>query len=118
MNTPKHWQDPVNACVGVAILLSPFLADYAFVLPALANAMIVGTLLFTASVGAAVIGRAWVECAVVALGAWMLASPWALALPDERSRDMALLLGSVVVMLGTRRLAEMRSRQRARGPLA
>ena len=68
MNSPKHWQDPVNACVAVLILMSPWLAGYALVQPALANAVIVGTLLFTVSVGAAVIGRPWVECTVVAIG--------------------------------------------------
>lgn len=57
MNPPRHWQDPVNACLGVLILVSPWLADYALVQPALANGVIVGTLLFTVSVAAAVIGR-------------------------------------------------------------
>lgn len=114
MNLPKHWQDPVNACVGVAMLISPWLAGYAFVQPALANAVIVGTLLFTVSVGAAVIGRPWVECAVVALGAWMVSSPWALVFTEERSRRVAVLLGTVVLLLGMAALlADLRRRLRA-----
>ncbi len=105
MNKPKHWQDPVNACVGVLILVSPWLAGYALVLPALANALIVGTILFTVCVAAAVIGRPWVECAVVAIGAWMLASPWALSLADERAQRSAFVLGSLVLVLGVGALA-------------
>ncbi len=105
MNSPKHWQDPVNACVAVLILMSPWLAGYALVQPALANAVIVGTLLFTVSVGAAVIGRPWVECTVVAIGGWMLASPWVLALADERVVRVAFVLGSVVLVLGVGSLA-------------
>jgi uncharacterized MnhB-related membrane protein len=100
VNAPKHWQDPVNACVGVVILMSPWLADYALVQPALANAVIAGTILFTVSVAAAVIGRPWVEWAVVAVGAWLLAAPWALALTDERSRLASLVMGGLVLALG------------------
>jgi hypothetical protein len=100
MNAPKHWQDPVNACVGVMVLMSPWLAGYALVQPALANAVIVGTILFTVSVAAAVIGRPWVEWVIVATGAWMLAAPWALALTDARSRIACVVLGSLVLLLG------------------
>jgi len=116
MTPPKHWQDPLNAAIGVGILVSPWLAGYALVQPALANAVIVGMLLFTVSVGAAVVGRPWVECAVVALGAWMLAAPWALAFTDERSTKVALVLGGLVLLLGTGALAtELRGRVRAGG---
>jgi hypothetical protein len=116
MNLPKHWQDPVNACVGVAMLMSPWLAGYAFVQPALANAVIVGSLIFTVSICAAVIGRPWVECALVALGTWMVSSPWALVFSDERSIRVAVVLGSVVLVLGGGALAgDLRQRLRATG---
>jgi hypothetical protein len=116
MSLPKYWQDPVNACVGVLILVSPWLAGYALVLPALANAVIVGAILFTVAVCASVIGRPWVECAIVAVGAWFLASPWALALKDERAQRSAIVLGSLVLVLGAGALApDLRRRAGARG---
>jgi hypothetical protein len=109
----------VNACVGVAILMSPWLAGYAFVQPALANAVIVGTLLFTVSVGSAVIGRPWVECAVVGLGAWMVCSPWALVFAEERASRTAVLLGGIVLVLGTAALlSDLRRRLGASGDSA
>ena len=111
MNSPRHWQDPVNACVAVLLLMSPWLAGYALVQPALANAVIVGTILFTVSIAAAVIGRPWVECAVVAAGAWMLASPWALAFTDQRSSRVAFAMGSLVLLLGGGSLAKGLLRQ-------
>jgi len=115
MNLPKHWQDPVNACVAVAILMSPWLAGYALVQSALANAVIVGALLFTVSVGAAVVGRPWVECAVMALGVWMLSSPWALEIADVRSSRVAVVSGSIVLVLGAGALgADLRRRLQAR----
>ena len=116
MNSPKHWQDPVNGGVAVLILVSPWMAGYALVQPALANAVIVGAFLFTVSVAAAVIGRPWVECAVVAVGAWLLASPWALSLADERARRSAIVLGGLVLALGAGALAaDLRRRARMRG---
>ena len=116
MNLPKHWQDPVNGCVAVLILVSPWVAGYAMVQPAVANAVIVGAFLFTVSVAAAVIGRPWVECAVVAIGAWFMASPWALSLADERARRSAIVLGGLVLLLGCGALAvDMRGRTRMRG---
>ena len=111
MNSPRHWQDPVNAGVAVLILMSPWLAGYALVQPALANAVIVGAILFTVSVAAAVIGRPWVECAVVAAGAWMLASPWALSFTDQRSSKVAFVMGSLVLLLGAWSLAADLRRQ-------
>jgi hypothetical protein len=113
MKPPKHWQDPVSAAVGVAILVSPWPAGYAMVQPALANAVIVGSLLFTGAIAAAVIGRPWVECGILALGAWLLASPWVLAFTDVAAIRVAVLLGGVVLVLGGAALgAEWRARAR------
>jgi hypothetical protein len=116
MKLPRHWQDPANGCVAVLILVSPWVAGYAMVQPAVANAVIVGTFLFTVSVAAAVIGRPWVECAGVAVGAWFMTSPWALSLADERARRSAVVLGGLALLLGAGALAaDMRGRTRMRG---
>jgi hypothetical protein len=100
MTRARHWQDPVNAGISILILVSPWLAGYQLVQGALANAVIVGAFLLTVSIGASVIGRPWVECAVVGLGAWMVSSPWVLAFPGERATYTALGLGSAVLALG------------------
>jgi hypothetical protein len=114
MIPPKHWQDPLSAVAGVAILVSPWLAGYAMVQPAVANAVIVGAILFTVAVAAAVIGRPWVECGIVGLGAWMLASPFALSLVDVASTRVAVGMGLLVLLLGGAALAaEWRTRSRA-----
>ena len=117
MTSPsRHWQDPLSAIAGVAILVSPWVAGYALVLPALANAVIVGAFLFTVAIAAAVIGRPWVECGIVGLGAWMLASPFVLPLVDAASTRVAVAMGLIVLLLGGAALAaEWRTRARARG---
>jgi hypothetical protein len=113
MTPARHWEDPVNALVGAAILVSPWLAGYAMVQVALANAVIVGTLLFTVAVGASVIGRPWVEWATVVIGAWMLVSPWTLGIDDASARWTAVLAGVVAVALGAGALATQGRRDRA-----
>jgi len=57
MTKARLWQDPANAMMAFAILVSPWAFGYTSSLQAMANAVIVGAMLFTASVGAAVIGR-------------------------------------------------------------
>ena len=116
MIAPRHWQDPLSAAVGLAILVSPWLAGYAMVQPTMANAMIVGTCLMVVAIAAAVIGRPWVECGIVGLGAWMLASPFALSLADAASIRVALGTGLLVLLLGAAALAaEWRARAAKRG---
>jgi len=113
MTPLKHWQDAASAAAGVLILVAPWLAGYALVQPALANSVIIGTLLFTGSLAAAVIGRAWAECGIAGLGAWMLASPWALALEDAAAIRVAVVTGGLVLLLGATALAaEWRARGR------
>ena len=116
MIAPRHWQDPLSAAVGLAILVSPWLAGHAMVQPAVANAVIVGTCLVVVAIAAAVIGRPWVECGIVGLGAWMLASPFALSLADAASIRVALGTGLLVLLLGAAALAaEWRARAAKRG---
>lgn len=115
MTAPKHWQDPLSGLAGLAILVSPWLAGYAMVQPAVANAVIVGACLVVGAIAAAVIGRPWVECGIVGLGAWMLVSPFALSIADGASTRVALGMGLLVLLLGGAALAaEWRARARAR----
>lgn len=116
MIPPKHWQDPLSALAGLAILVSPWLAGYAMVQPALANAVIVGALLSTGAIAAAVIGRPWTECGIVGLGAWMVASPFALSLVDVAATRVAVGMGLLVLLLGGAALAsQWRAGARPRG---
>jgi hypothetical protein len=105
MTAPKHWQDPVSAMAGVAILVSPWPAGYAMAQPALANAVIVGALLLTGAILAAVIGHAWAECGIAALGIWLLMSPWVLGFVDAASIRVAVVMGGVVLLLAGAALA-------------
>ncbi|MEP6502566.1 MAG: hypothetical protein ABJD97_04515, partial [Betaproteobacteria bacterium] len=62
--------------------------------------VITGSLLFVVAVGSAVIGRPWVECALIALGAWLVASSWVLDFELVAARSTFVCLGSVALGLG------------------
>ncbi len=102
----NHWQDPVNAALGAALLLSPWAAGYFGETGATTNAVVVGVALIAASLGAMLMPQAWEEWAEAVLGLWMVLSPWVLGF-SHRTEAMfvALVVGMVVVMLSLWTLA-------------
>lgn len=78
MKQMKHWQDPVNAVMGVWLILTPWLLGFQGSMTALVNAGIVGVLLVAAALGAIFVPRAWEEWTEVVLGVWLAISPWVL----------------------------------------
>lgn len=102
----NHWQDPVNAALGAALLLSPWVAGYFGETGATTNAVVVGGALIAASLGAMLMPQAWEEWAEAVLGLWMVLSPWVLGF-SHRTEAMfvALMVGMVVVMLSLWTLA-------------
>lgn len=96
----KHWQDPVNALLGAWLVLSPWVLGYQGEGMAMANGVIIGLALIAAALGAIFVPRAWEEWTEVALGLWMIASPWALgfsAIPA--AMWSAVLSGLAIVAL-------------------
>ena len=94
----KHWQDPVNALIGLLLFLSPWLFDFVNEATAAANASLVGIALMAVSIGAIVVPRAWEEWTEAALGLWLIISPWVLGFADRRD-IMRLTVGAGIVVL-------------------
>jgi hypothetical protein len=100
MKQMKHWQDPVNALLGAWLVLSPWVVGYAEDRVALANAMAVGALLAAGAIGAIMVPKAWEEWTEVALGMWLMASPWVLAFSGRMAATQnALFCGLAVTVL-------------------
>jgi len=71
----KHWQDPVNAMVGVWLVLSPWILGFSNVVVAAASTAAVGVLLVASSVGAMQFAQAWEEWLDVILGVALMLLP-------------------------------------------
>jgi hypothetical protein len=97
MKQVKHWQDPVNALVGVWLILSPWVLGFQSDLNALSNAVIVGILLIAAAVGAIFVPRAWEEWTETALGVWLAISPWALGFAALQTAMVSSVASGLVV---------------------
>ena len=102
MRQIKHWQDPVNAVLGVWLILSPWVAGYADATAAMVNAVVIGIALIAAAFGAMFVPRAWEELTEVALGAWLVVSPWLLGFAGLRTAmATAVGIGVAIVALSS-----------------
>lgn len=100
MKQLKHWQDALNALIGIAVMCSPWALGFQDDNVMMANAVIVGLALIAAAMGAIFVPRAWEEWTEGALGLWLIASPWVLGFSMHRNgMATAVLAGVVVVVL-------------------
>lgn len=99
MRQIKHWQDPVNAVLGAALVLSPWAAGYAGETVATINAVVVGVALIAAALGAMLAPKAWEEWTEAALGLWMVLAPWTLGFTQHQMAMLVAALGGLVVVV-------------------
>ncbi len=74
----KHWQDPVNLLLGLWTLVSPWVLAYQTETQPMWNSVVIGLLIAVMAVTELVDLMAWEEWSNVALGIWLLISPWVL----------------------------------------
>ncbi|MHB1250267.1 MAG: SPW repeat protein [Polaromonas sp.] len=100
MKQLKHWQDPVNAVLGVGLVLSPWVLGFQDTTLAMVNAVVIGLALIAAALGAIFVPRAWEEWTEAILGLWLVVSPWALGFNTQYQATMnALVVGVVTAAL-------------------
>lgn len=100
MKQIKHWQDPLNALLGLWVVVSPWVLGYQDTTTAMANSVVVGLALAAAALGAMLVPRAWEEWTEVGLGLWLAVSPWVLGFSAlERVTMNVAITGLVVVAL-------------------
>jgi hypothetical protein len=95
----KHWQDPVNGLVGVAVALSPWILGFQDNMPAMVNALAVGMALLATALGAIFVPRAWEEWTEVGLGLWLIAAPWVLGFFDVPAARLSALGGGLLIVV-------------------
>jgi hypothetical protein len=100
MKQVKHWQDAVNAVLGVWLVLSPWALGFSGDAVAMGNFVVVGVLLLAAALGAIFLPRAWEEWTESVLGLWLVVSPWLIGYSGiENAKADAILSGLVILTL-------------------
>jgi hypothetical protein len=108
-----YWQDVVNCLLGVALFFSPWAFGFATDQPAAWNAYVVGAVIAVMALSAMVAFHDWEEWVSVALGAWLVVSPWILGFTALTSATLI----HVVVGIATLVLAIWSSAEHGSGPL-
>lgn len=96
----KHWQDPLALILGLWMVASPWVLAYQAEANAMWNAVILGVLIALVALVALVRVMAWQEWANVALGAWLVISPWVIGFTGIAAALWnAVIVGAIVVVL-------------------
>jgi hypothetical protein len=110
---PKQWQDWSSWLLGIWLLLSPWMLSFDSESTATRNAVLVGALLLVVEVVELSAFRNWEEWINVALGAWLIVSPWTLGIVSSAAKWNFVVVGALVLILAAYELWEMR---RSPGP--
>ena len=96
----RHWQDPVSAFLGAWLVLSPWILGFADDQHLMITSCGQGVLLVAARSVPILVPKAWEEWIEVALGTWLVASPWIWALPPQLlAMQSAVFTGVLVVVM-------------------
>jgi hypothetical protein len=107
---PKQWEDWTSWALGIWLLLSPWTLWFEKDATATRNALVVGLLIILAELFELSIFRGWEEWINVALGAWLVISPWALGVSNTAAQINFVVVGALVLALALHELWDMRSR--------
>ena len=99
MKYVKHWQDLVNAVMGVALMASPVIAGFVDHTVAMTNAAVVGMALVAVSMGAMLAPEAWEEWIEAVLGLWMVVSPWVLGFSANKAALASALVAGLAILV-------------------
>lgn len=96
----NRWQDSINLLLGAWLFSSPWLLDYADVLPQAAwNAWALGAMIALLAAVSMYMPKAWEEGLNILLGAWVAISPWVLGFTSNQEvTTNAVVVGSIVTL--------------------
>ena len=103
----RRWQDWINLVLGLWILISPWALQFATTGHAW-NAYVVGAGVAILAAAALIAFQPWEEWVNLALGAWLLISPWLLGFSTATiAMWNAVILGALVVVFAGWALAQV-----------
>lgn len=116
----QRWQDGVTTLVGIFVFLTPWFIPYLFSASIAEGAVawshhVVGAAITVIGIAALSRNRRWEEWVEIALGAWLIVSPWLLGFTDMTELAWnSVIAGAAVVVLSASVLSVGRRPTRAR----
>lgn len=92
----RQWQDSANFVLGIWLIVSPWVLGYATETYSARNAWAVGVIIAVAAISTLVAFHQWEEWVNVALGAWLIVSPWALGITAPSAMWNQIVVGLLV----------------------
>ena len=96
---PRQWEDWASWLLGFWLLLSPWILHFEDQPAAMENSVILGFVLILAEVVTLSAFQVWEEWINVALGAWLLVSPWVLRGVGPAATTDFVVVGLLVIAL-------------------
>ena len=96
---PKQWEDWCGWALGIWLALSPWILRFEFDHTATRNAVIVGFLVILVEAVTLSAFKVWEEWVNAALGAWLVISPWMLAVSSTAAKVNFVGVGALIVAL-------------------
>lgn len=93
----RQWPDSVNFILGVWLVISPWVLQYAQPAYPAWNAWIVGIIIAVAAFSALVAFHQWEEWVNVVLAVWLIISPWALGFSTQTTPTSNQIVVGVLV---------------------
>lgn len=93
----KHWQDPVNAIIGLWLMASPWVLAFDSAAKPTANAVILGFFIAAMALLAVLRLMAWEEMVSVVLGVWLAVSPWVIGFAGLAAAMWNAVVAGIIV---------------------
>jgi len=94
-----QWKDAVNVVLGLWLIGSPWTLGFAMDQAPTWNAWAVGVVIAVAALAALVAFNKWEEWAEVALGAWLIVSPWVLGFTGSDAAVLTHVLAGIAAIV-------------------
>jgi hypothetical protein len=107
----RKWQDWITLLLGIWLFFSPWILGFYPVLPGPSwNFFLLGIAMVVFAAFALNLRTLWEEWVNLALGIWMIISPWVLRYSaNTTARDDAIVVGVIVALMSIWALAERRT---------
>ncbi|WP_101067341.1 SPW repeat protein [Roseovarius salinarum] len=94
----QYWADALNIILGLALIASPWVLQFASLNAAMGNAIVIGALIALMGLAALVNFRKWEEWLSMVIGLWLIVSPWVLGVAGTAAATWTFVVVGVLAI--------------------